>query len=528
MGSVLDVLAGYNPSGMAARNQGQNLENQQRAAQIPLVQVEAQKAQGEAQMQQIAMRDQQILGQAFREAAGDPNKTFLSAVRGGISPSAAMAFKQNDAKLQQEYATLAKTKTDTGKTALEVEMENEKRVGAGYSTLLDIQDKAKRAEAAPDILAHIQSVDPSHPALTLAQVLDDDALKAQIGKNNYATTRGAQILQRADIAAKEQATKSGAQATALKGTEAARQDLTTVNDPSTYAQWRAAHPEYPAPGIYSPDWVRLNKLAGVPLEKQPEVQRQEQGIFGTDAYSQFLPAFAASLHKTPAQLTPPEKIASFAAFKEANQDPELKASMLANRASIEGMRAIQEQNALAQRGDQSYRFHAAELDKVAKPVADLQSRIGGLQDMLAQNSPQADALVGPKLLTVLVGGQGSGVRVNNAEIERTVGGKSKWQALEGAINQWNLDPTKAGTILPEQRKQIRALVQLVADKTNAKESAIRDARTRLTTSNDPMEHRKILTDVQQKVADAEKTPTTSAPAATHRFNLSTGKIEPIQ
>jgi hypothetical protein len=61
-------------------------------------------------------------------------------------------------------------------------------------------------------------------------------------------------------------------------------------------------------------------------------------------------------------------------------------------------------------------------------------RFGRLRDTLNQKSPQADALVAPELLTVIAGGQGSGLRMNEAEIARSVGGRSHLEDLKAALN----------------------------------------------------------------------------------------------
>jgi hypothetical protein len=151
------------------------------------------------------------------------------------------------------------------------------------------------------------------------------------------------------------------------------------------------------------------------------------------------------------------------------------------------------------RSDRSYQATSAQLDRVQTPIDQTVQRLGRLQDTLNQNTPQADALVAPELLSVMAGGVGSGVRMNEAEIARIVGGRSKWETLKASINQWSLDPKSARSITPEQQQEIHALTQTVHDKLTAKQKILDDARQELIDSDDPKDHRRILADTHQKL-----------------------------
>lgn len=150
-----------------------------------------------------------------------------------------------------------------------------------------------------------------------------------------------------------------------------------------------------------------------------------------------------------------------------------------------------------ERADKSFQYNNTALDKIATPVDQINQRLGRLNDTLSQNSPQADALVAPELLSVMAGGAGSGLRMNEAEIARIVGGRSNWESLKASINKWSLDPKEALSITPDQRQQIRALARTVQDKLIAKERIIDDARNALIDSDDPKEHRKIIADAKK-------------------------------
>jgi len=156
-------------------------------------------------------------------------------------------------------------------------------------------------------------------------------------------------------------------------------------------------------------------------------------------------------------------------------------------------------NANQTRSDKSFQFNKNELEKHAKPVEDTMARFTRLEEGLRQGTPQADALIAPELLSIMAGGAGSGLRMNEAEISRIVGGRSHWQDLQAAVNKWSLDPTKANSITPEQRKEIRSLVSAVGVRLRQKNAAVDDARSALLGSDDPKEHRKVVTDLERKL-----------------------------
>lgn len=151
------------------------------------------------------------------------------------------------------------------------------------------------------------------------------------------------------------------------------------------------------------------------------------------------------------------------------------------------------------RSDKSYQYNNGELDKLQNPIDTAVQRLGRLQDTLDQKSPQADALIAPELLTVMAGGAGSGLRMNEAEISRIVGGRSNWESLKAAANKWSLDPKEARSITPEQDTQIRALVSEVNNKLLAKQKALQEARDSLLNSDDPKIHRQAVNDARQRL-----------------------------
>jgi hypothetical protein len=157
-----------------------------------------------------------------------------------------------------------------------------------------------------------------------------------------------------------------------------------------------------------------------------------------------------------------------------------------------------------ERTDRSYQQISSQIEKTVKPIEDLYARFGRLQDSVNQNTPQADALVGPELLTVMAGGSGSGLRMSEAEISRIVGGRSNWESLKAAVNKWKLDPTQAVSITPEQRREIRQLMDTVGMRLRLKQNIISQSRDALLNGQSPAEHRKVYADLKRILAGIDQ------------------------
>jgi hypothetical protein len=155
------------------------------------------------------------------------------------------------------------------------------------------------------------------------------------------------------------------------------------------------------------------------------------------------------------------------------------------------------------RMDKSYQYNASALTKIATPIEQLSARMGRLQDTINQSTPQADALVAPELMTVMAGGQGSGLRLNEAEISRVIGGRTNLESLKAALNKWQVDPSKGLSITPAQRDQIRALMGEVNSKLIQKRQIVEEANQKLIGAADVSEHRKIVADTRSALADID-------------------------
>lgn len=187
----------------------------------------------------------------------------------------------------------------------------------------------------------------------------------------------------------------------------------------------------------------------------------------------------------------------YGAWLRDNKQPDTAANRLAAHKQWE-IKPIQP-GAGDARLDRSYQFNSTQLEKLSQPVDDGVRRMGRLQDTLNQNSPQADALVAPELLTVMAGGQGSGLRMNEAEIARIIGGRSNWETLKASINKWSTDPKTANTITPAQRQQIRALVNTVQQRLAQKQSVLDAAHEDLINATDVSGHRRVVAGARSRM-----------------------------
>lgn len=153
----------------------------------------------------------------------------------------------------------------------------------------------------------------------------------------------------------------------------------------------------------------------------------------------------------------------------------------------------------SQRSDHSFEFNSTQLEKVGAPIDQAVGRMGRLEDTLAQKNPQADALVGPELLSVAAGGSGTGLRMTEPEISRVIGGRSAWEDLKAHLQRWSTNPEEARTITPAQDAMIHKLVAHLHEKLSRKQQILNSARQSLLEAEDPAEHRRIVTEAKQAI-----------------------------
>lgn len=127
--------------------------------------------------------------------------------------------------------------------------------------------------------------------------------------------------------------------------------------------------------------------------------------------------------------------------------------------------------------NKSYTYHNNLLEKQSAPIDTSMKEIASLQrDLLGMGTLQADKLVAPQLLKILVGGTGSGVRITQGEIAQVAGGQTGVDSIKALLNKFvSSDQSKAIQILPEQRKAINAIVDSLVKRTRAKQLEISKA-----------------------------------------------------
>lgn len=153
------------------------------------------------------------------------------------------------------------------------------------------------------------------------------------------------------------------------------------------------------------------------------------------------------------------------------------------------------------RMDRSYTSANSSLEALRKPLADQAERFGRLTDTINQHSPQADALIAPEMLTVMAGGIGSGLRMNEAEIARIVGGRSNFESLKAQLNKWSLNPKEALSVTESQRGQIRDLMKAVGDKSSKRLAILNQASQDLIDAPDVGTHRRIVAQARKAIDD---------------------------
>lgn len=161
-----------------------------------------------------------------------------------------------------------------------------------------------------------------------------------------------------------------------------------------------------------------------------------------------------------------------------------------------------EDKANTARVDRSYTETSRQLNALRKPVEDQLNNIGTLTLSLNQMTPQADALIAPELLKTVVGGQGSGVRMTDTELNRIAGGRSEWENLKASLQKWAVDPSQALQLTDAQRTQMRNLVKAVQQKAQDKLQILNKAGQDLIDAGDVDTHRRILQGAREALTEA--------------------------
>ena len=163
------------------------------------------------------------------------------------------------------------------------------------------------------------------------------------------------------------------------------------------------------------------------------------------------------------------------------------------------------QQQLAQSQDrmlgQGYDYANNFINQKMQPLQQLSQRASRLASTLQQANPQADSLIAPELLSIAAGGPGSGLRMNEAEIERILGGATKWTQLQQNLNKWSIDPAKA-QIPPDQRAQIQKLVNYIQSQARDQLNIGLNAQQKLITAKSLDDYHKTITDFSNHFSNA--------------------------
>lgn len=162
-------------------------------------------------------------------------------------------------------------------------------------------------------------------------------------------------------------------------------------------------------------------------------------------------------------------------------------------------------------GEKTFEYSDKQLETLAKPLRERSDRIERLKVTLAQGNPQSDALIGPELLTAMAGGQGSGLRMNEAEIARIVGGRSVWENLKANLQHWSTNPQDARSITPDQDAAIRKLVQAIDAKVQKKMAILNDAGSKIVEISDPTQQHRLIADTRKALQQEDAQSGSNAP-----------------
>ena len=154
--------------------------------------------------------------------------------------------------------------------------------------------------------------------------------------------------------------------------------------------------------------------------------------------------------------------------------------------------------------EESYGRNTSLIEKQRQPIDAQVQRLGRLNDTINAGNPQADALIAPELLSVMAGGAGSGLRMNEAEISRIVGGRNVWNDLKAKVMSFNPNSSTPFSFTTTQREQARKLLGEVTSRLNEKEDLLNTAQEAVAVSQNPLEHRQTVANLQKNLTDIDQ------------------------
>lgn len=145
--------------------------------------------------------------------------------------------------------------------------------------------------------------------------------------------------------------------------------------------------------------------------------------------------------------------------------------------------------------DRSRDTQTKRLDVIGKPIRDQQTKLADTLEILNGNMAFSDSLVAPKTLTALVSGQGTGVRITQAEISQVLHGRSTLQDLDGIWQKI----VNGKSVTADQRSQINTVLGLVQSKVNQRVSILEQAQDRIDAAGTMDEQRAAIRDAQKQL-----------------------------
>jgi hypothetical protein len=143
-----------------------------------------------------------------------------------------------------------------------------------------------------------------------------------------------------------------------------------------------------------------------------------------------------------------------------------------------------------------------DLEALNKPLQSQLDEYEKVGTALNQRTAQADNDLAPLILKATVGGMGSGFRMTEAEINKTMGAGTKWEALQRSLNKWSTDPQHF--VFPEeQRTAMRNLAKAIRAKTYEQHRKIQDMRYKIAESDDPKEILRLRTQLRDNMAPTD-------------------------
>ena len=305
-------------------------QGQVRDLQMQQGQLGLQQSQMQLEQQRQAVKDDQILRQAYIDAGGDLDKTQTNLMQRGGSPTALM--------------NLRKQILETKKTLAEIDEKQLPGLKYQHEQLAGLVDKGVQtpADQYPQIWPQLRS-----SALAINPKLQIPVEPVPQSDLPY---WGSQFNTQAGLISQEAERRAAQKAQGEAwdvGTKKAAQTIDAVTTPADYAAWLAK--QDPAVKGFLPATVAAEEMPHIKdmvrrMGVSPDVMAREAAPTG-DFERNFLPSYAAQLGKTVDQLTPAERLAALPAHKVATEDPttrdlNIQRSKLAN---------IQAQLALDQR-----------------------------------------------------------------------------------------------------------------------------------------------------------------------------------